>query len=165
MTRKICPASVLCSCLSTLQRNRHWIEITHCITSLSTTTHSLLSLKVAELPEPSFSFLYLLFNYILFLFFFPSVDDVQCSLSLRRGGEVLVSILSDQNIVFNSYSTNRIVLFKDWPIDVFGDVGVSAEEFKGITREVAEVVSKNSVIEDVSEKEGIKELTCQARQL
>lgn len=44
-------------------------------------------------------------------------------------------------------------------------MGVSAEEFKGITREVAEVVSKNSVIEDVSEKEGIKELTCQARQL
>jgi hypothetical protein len=72
----------------------------------------------ASLPEPTLSFLY--FDELLFV----PIDDVQRCLALRCSREILESIFRDQNIVFDSYSSDWVVILQKIFVDVFRIFGV-----------------------------------------
>jgi hypothetical protein len=72
----------------------------------------------ASLPEPTLSFLYL--DELLFI----PVDDFQRCLALGCGCEVLESIFRDQNIVFDPYSSDWVVILQKIFVDVFRIFGV-----------------------------------------
>jgi hypothetical protein len=81
-------------------------------------TISILTMFRASLPEPTLSFLYL--DELLFV----PIDDVQRCLALRCSREILESIFRDPNIVFDSYSSNWVVILQKIFVDVFRIFGV-----------------------------------------